>query len=112
LDKITRPNNKANKSSPFLSIFVLILEIMNKDLLIRVEEALQQIRPYLEADGGNVSLVEVTSDFIVKLELHGACKTCSMSMMTMKAGIEESIRRAVPEIISVEAINLTPASLS
>ena len=85
---------------------------MNKDLLARVEEALQQIRPYLEADGGNVSLVEVTADHIVKLELHGACKTCSMSMMTMKAGIEESIRRSVPEILGVEAINLSPAPLS
>ena len=85
---------------------------MNKDLVVRVEEALQQIRPYLEADGGNVSLVEVTSDNIVKLELHGACKTCSMSMMTMKAGIEESIRRSVPEILSVEAINLSPSPVS
>jgi Fe-S cluster biogenesis protein NfuA len=86
--------------------------MMNQELISRVEEALKQIRPYLEADGGNVSLVEVTPDYIVKLELHGACKTCSMSMMTMKAGIEESIRRAVPEIISVEAINLAPAPLS
>ncbi len=85
---------------------------MNKELITRVEEALQQIRPYLEADGGNVSLVEVTGDHIVKLELHGACKTCSMSMMTMKAGIEESIRRSVPEILGVEAINLSPAPLS
>jgi Fe-S cluster biogenesis protein NfuA len=84
---------------------------MNKDLISRVEDALQQIRPYLEADGGNVSLVEVTPENVVKLELHGACKSCSMSMMTMKAGIEESIRRSVPEIRSVEAINLTPASI-
>ncbi len=75
------------------------------DLTKRVEEALDQIRPYLQADGGNVSLVEITDDYIVKLELLGACKSCSMSMMTMKAGIEESIKRAVPEIKSVEAIN-------
>lgn len=73
----------------------------------RVEEALDQIRPYLQADGGNVSLVEITDDFIVRVELQGACKSCSMSMMTMKAGIEESIKRAVPEIKSVEAINLS-----
>jgi len=71
----------------------------------RVEEALDQIRPYLEADGGNVSLVEVTNEFVVKLKLLGACKNCSMSMMTLKAGIEETIKRAVPEIKSVEAIN-------
>ncbi len=75
----------------------------------RVEEALDQIRPYLQADGGNVSLVEITDEFIVKVELHGACKSCSMSMMTMKAGIEESIKRSVPEIKSVEAVNLSLA---
>lgn len=71
----------------------------------RVEEALNQIRPYLEADGGNVSLVEVTEDMVVKLKLLGACKNCSMSMMTLKAGIEETIKRAIPEIISVEAVS-------
>lgn len=85
---------------------------MNKELMNRVEEALSQIRPYLEADGGNVSLLEVTSEYKVRLELHGACKSCSMSMMTMKAGIEETIRRAVPEITGVEAVNLSAAPLS
>jgi Fe-S cluster biogenesis protein NfuA len=77
------------------------------DLSQRVEEALDQIRPYLQADGGNVSLVEITEDNIVRVELHGACKSCSMSMMTMKAGIEESIKRAVPEIKGVESVNLS-----
>ena len=77
------------------------------ELTKRVEDALEQIRPYLQADGGNVSLVEITEDKIVKLELLGACKSCSMSMMTMKAGIEETIKRAVPEIKGIEAINLT-----
>ena len=72
----------------------------------KVEEALEQIRPYLLADGGNVSLVEITKDKIVKLELLGACKSCSMSMMTMKAGIEESIKRVAPEITGVEAVNV------
>jgi Fe-S cluster biogenesis protein NfuA len=76
------------------------------DLKIKVEEALEQIRPYLQADGGNVSLLEITNDKIVKLELLGACKSCSMSAMTLKAGIEESIKRAAPEIKAVEAINI------
>jgi Fe-S cluster biogenesis protein NfuA len=80
--------------------------IKMNDLKAKVEEALEQIRPYLQADGGNVSLVEITDDKIVRLELHGACKTCSMSMMTMKAGIEESIKRMAPEIKGVEAVNL------
>lgn len=76
------------------------------DLTTRVETALEQIRPYLQADGGNVSLVEITDDKIVILELQGACKSCSMSMMTLKAGIEESIKRMAPEITAVQAINL------
>ncbi|HEY0031014.1 MAG TPA: NifU family protein [Bacteroidia bacterium] len=81
----------------------------NTERLAKVEEALDQIRPYLQADGGNVSLVEITEDNIVRVELLGACKSCSMSMMTMKAGIEESIKRAVPEIKGVEAINMSLA---
>jgi Fe-S cluster biogenesis protein NfuA len=76
------------------------------NLVIKVEEALDQVRPYLQADGGNVSVIEITKDYIVKLELLGACKSCSMSMMTLKAGIEETIKRAVPEIKGVEAVNL------
>jgi len=78
---------------------------MNNDLVKKVEEALEQIRPYLQADGGNVSLLEITEDYIVKLELLGACKSCSMNMMTLKAGIEETIRRTVPEIKGVESVN-------
>lgn len=73
----------------------------------KVEEALEQIRPYLQADGGNVSLIEITSDNIVKLELLGACKSCSMSAMTLKAGIEETIKRVAPEVKAVEAINVS-----
>lgn len=71
----------------------------------RVEEALDSIRPYLEADGGNVEVVEITEDQILKLELMGACKTCNMSVMTMKAGIEETVKSAVPEIKQIIAVN-------
>ena len=71
----------------------------------KVEDALNTIRPYLEADGGNVAVVEITSDNILKLELIGACKTCNMSFMTMKSGIEETIRKAVPEIKGIESVN-------
>ena len=76
-----------------------------EELTKRVEEALAQIRPYLQADGGDVTLVEISNDKVVKLELLGACKSCSMNRMTMQAGIEESIKRAVPEITGIEAIN-------
>ncbi len=77
------------------------------ELVQRVEKALDTIRPYLEADGGNVSVEEITPDGVVKLRLLGACGSCPMSIMTLKAGIEEAIKKAVPEIHSVEAVNLT-----
>jgi Fe-S cluster biogenesis protein NfuA len=77
-------------------------------LTLKVENALDSIRPYLEADGGNVKILEISDDNVVKLELLGACGTCPMSTMTMKAGVEEAIKRAVPEIHSVQAINVAP----
>ncbi len=76
-------------------------------LLERVEAALDSIRPYLETDGGNVSVAEITPDNVVKLQLLGACGSCPMSIMTLKAGIEQAIMKAVPEINGVEALNLT-----
>jgi Fe-S cluster biogenesis protein NfuA len=78
---------------------------MSSPLHRKVEEALDTIRPYLEADGGNVEVVEITAEQVLKLELKGACKTCNMSHMTMKAGIEETIKRAVPEIKQIIAVN-------
>lgn len=80
------------------------------ELLNSVEKALESIRPYLEADGGDVKVLEIDSDNVVKLELLGACGTCSMSAMTMKAGVEQAIIRAVPQISKVVAVNLTAAS--
>ena len=70
----------------------------------RIENALEQVRPFLKADGGDVSFIEITEDNIVKIKLHGACKECSISHITMKAGIEEAIKSAVPEIKTVEAV--------
>lgn len=77
----------------------------------KVNNALDQIRPYLEKDGGDVSLLEI-KDGVVKVELLGACKSCSMSMMTLKAGIEEAVKRAVPEISSVEAVDVSTEATS
>lgn len=71
----------------------------------KVESALDTIRPYLQSDGGDVRLVDITEEGVVRLELTGACGDCSMSHMTMKAGIEQAIRKAAPEVKSVEAIN-------
>jgi Fe-S cluster biogenesis protein NfuA len=76
-------------------------------LIDQVEAALDTIRPYLEADGGNVSVEEITPDNVVKLKLLGSCGSCPMSIMTLKAGIEQAIMRAVPDITAIEAVNLT-----
>jgi Fe-S cluster biogenesis protein NfuA len=73
----------------------------------QVEEALNTIRPFLDADGGNVSIEEITAEGVVKLRLLGSCGSCPMSIMTMKAGIEQAIMRAVPQVSAVEAVNLT-----
>jgi Fe-S cluster biogenesis protein NfuA len=76
-------------------------------LLDQVEAALDTIRPYLLTDGGNVSIEEITPDNVVKLKLLGSCGSCPMSIMTLKAGLEEAIKKEVPEITGVEAVNLT-----
>lgn len=77
-------------------------------LIDKIEVALNSVRPYLEADGGNVKIVEITDDMTLKLELLGACGSCPMSTMTFKAGLEEAIKKSVPEIVNVVAVNLTP----
>ncbi len=76
------------------------------NLTEQVEQALDTIRPYLKADGGDVAIEEITSDNVVKLKLLGNCGSCKMSFMTMKAGIEQAIMKAVPQITSVVAVNL------
>lgn len=79
-------------------------------MLDRIEAALEKIRPFLIADGGNVKVLEITDDLVVKLELEGACETCPMSAMTMKAGIEEAIKRDIPEVQQVIAVNAAPVA--
>jgi len=78
----------------------------NQELINRIESSLDSMRPFLEADGGNISFREVTEDMVVKVELHGSCSNCSMSLMTLKAGVEEAIKKVAPEVVSVEAINM------
>lgn len=73
-------------------------------LMQRVEKALDEVRPFLKADDGDVQLVDVTDELVARIELLGACSTCSMSAMTMRAGIEQAILKSVPEIKAVEAI--------
>jgi Fe-S cluster biogenesis protein NfuA len=78
---------------------------MDKELLEqRVMNILEQVRPYLQADGGDVSFVELTDDMVVKVELTGACGSCPYSTMTLKNGIETVMKKSIPEIKAVENI--------
>lgn len=70
----------------------------------KVEQALAQIRPALNADGGDVELIEVTEDGVAKVKMTGACGGCPMSQMTLQMGIERAVKREVPEIKSVVAV--------
>lgn len=78
----------------------------NTELEKKVLAILEQIRPYLQNDGGDLRFVEITDDMIVNIELTGACGSCPYSTMTLKNGIEETMKKAIPEIIAVEAVNL------
>ena len=75
--------------------------ITNRRILNKIEGALDEIRPYLKTDGGDISLIEVTDDYIVKVKLLGACESCNVSMMTLKNGVEVAIKNAVPEVQEV-----------
>lgn len=77
----------------------------NLELIKKVENVIDQIRPYLEADGGNIRFVNLTEDNVVNVELLGACGSCPMSQMTLKNGVEQAMKKAIPEIKAVEAIN-------
>lgn len=76
----------------------------NLQIITRIEETLSQLRPYLEADSGDVTFIELTEEMIVKVRLEGACSSCSMSSMTLKAGIEQSLLKAIPELKAVIAV--------
>lgn len=71
----------------------------------KVEKALEEVRPALQADGGNVELVSVSDEGIVKVKLTGACGSCPMSTYTLKMGIEQQLKKKVPEVKSVEQVS-------
>lgn len=77
----------------------------NHPLYARIQSALDSIRPYLIADGGNVEIVEISDENELTLSLIGNCKSCNMSSMTFRAGVEEAIKKEVPEVKSVTEIN-------
>lgn len=77
-----------------------------EELTVKVKNIIEQIRPYLQADGGDISFVELTEDNVVNVELQGSCGSCPFSRMTLKNGVEEAVKKALPEIKSVEALNM------
>ncbi len=82
-----------------------------QSLITQVEEALDEVRPHLQVDGGNVKLVDITDDYIVYIEWEGNCQNCDMSEMTLKAGITQSIKNRVPQITSVRVVSESDAVL-
>ena len=79
--------------------------MINHPLFDRVDAALDTMRPHLRVDGGNVEIANITDDLTVQLRWMGNCEGCSMSVMTMRAGLEQAIKGFVPEIQRVEAVN-------
>lgn len=75
---------------------------VNNELITKVKNVLEQIRPYLQADGGDIEFVNITEDKVVNVRLQGACGSCPYSRMTLKNGVEEAVKKAIPEIKSVE----------
>ena len=76
-----------------------------EDIINKINLALDSIRPFLNDDGGDIELIEYTDDHVVKVKFLGACKSCSMSPMTLKGGVEEAIKKVLPnvkEVITVE----------
>lgn len=83
--------------------------ILNKaEISIKINEALESLRPFLKADGGDMELVDITDEGVARVKLLGACYDCSMSAMTLKAGVEQAVRKVAPEIIAVEAFEEPP----
>ncbi len=82
-----------------------MIGIDKDNLLKKIDIALDDIRPHLAVDGGNIEVLEVTDDYQVLIKWLGTCEFCSMSAMTMKAGVEQAIKSKVPEIKGIEAIN-------
>ena len=76
----------------------------NKNIKERIENALEEIRPFLVSDGGDISLVSINNNKVVNVKLHGNCVSCSVNQMTLKTGVEMTIKKHVPEIEKVVSV--------
>ena len=81
-------------------------EMRKQQIRASIESALDELRPYLEQDGGGISLIDITDNMVVKLEFLGACKDCRMSTSTFKAAVETAVMQSAPAIKKVEVINM------
>ena len=79
--------------------------ITDKKILDKIEVALQEIRPFLQEDGGDINFIELTDQWVVRVKVVGACSSCNISMMTLKNGVEVAIKRAVSEVKEVVEIS-------
>jgi len=75
-----------------------------EEIVKKIEKSIEEVRPYLQADGGDIALVEVTSDLIVKVKLKVACGSCPFSIQTLKLGVEDKLKRDVPEVKEVVSV--------
>jgi Fe-S cluster biogenesis protein NfuA len=76
----------------------------NEEIIVKVKETLEELRPYLQMDGGDMEFVEMGEDMIVKIRLKGACAGCPGAMYTLKLGVERKVKEVVPEVVAVEAV--------
>ncbi|MBL6645333.1 MAG: NifU family protein [Flavobacteriales bacterium] len=82
-----------------------------RELTARIDRALEELRPFLRSDGGDIKVVGVRDNLVVEVELQGACAHCAQAAMTMKAGVEEAVRRVVPEVTEVVAVNMPSSAM-
>ncbi len=103
-------NNPTIKISEWIFLYFCTSNLKNmeknqpSELEKKVRNVIEQIRPYLQADGGDIEFISLSEDNVVNVELHGACGSCPYSRLTLKNGVEEAMKRAVPEVKSVESI--------
>jgi len=79
-------------------------KMKNEEMLEKVNKIIDQLRPFLQSDGGDMEIVEITDDNVVKVKLIGACSDCPFSLQTLKAGVEQALRKEIPEIKDVVAV--------
>lgn len=79
-------------------------QVNNKEMLEKINKIIDQLRPFLQSDGGDIEVINITNDYVVQVKLLGACGDCPFSLQTLKAGVEQALRKEIPEIKEVVAV--------